>query len=378
MQPLKIGFDAKRLFLNETGLGNYSRNLLAALSVHYPENEYSLFSPRIDQKYQNFIKKHPVYTPKGIWKFLPHQLWRSYGISNFANVLELDIYHGLSHELPYGIEKSNCKSVVSIHDLIFKTFPELYKTADRFFYDSKIKNAVKSANKIVCISQQTATDLSTFYEVDEQKIQVVYQSCSANYENFTSDEKLKNSLMANYNLPENFVLSVGMNPRKNLEILIDAIVLLKNRNLDFPALLLVGNSNTYQKKLREKVVSNGLDKKVIFLENIGDNELPQLYHMALFSTYLSVYEGFGIPLAESLYCKTPVITNEKGCFSEAAGPGGMYVNVLSKEEIASAIIELSENSSKRNQLSEKGFEYVKRFNADVITAQWIDLYRNLL
>src|SRR5450830_1348056 len=119
---LRIGFDAKRAFNNGTGLGNYSRFVIAALSKSFPENEYFLFTPTIKLEFENFIPSSSnikIISPESILGKTFPSLWRTYSIAEMCNELQLDIFFGLSNELPVGIENFKSKKVVSIHDLIF-------------------------------------------------------------------------------------------------------------------------------------------------------------------------------------------------------------------------------------------------------------------
>lgn len=377
MEPINIAYDAKRLFLNQTGLGNYSRNLVSGLAKFHPENTYHLFTPRIGDLYQQFRKDFPVHQPDALWKLMPSAVWRTFGFRSLVKKLNIDIFHGLSHELPFGIKKKSCKLIVSMHDLIFKHYPAHYPAMDRFFYDKKIKQSLKVADTVVCISQQTAVDLQEFYTLNPEKIKVIYQSCGEAFETFEKNENRNTELRKKYQLPSAFLLSVGMNSRKNLEILLDALHLLKHNGTACP-LVLVGNKNAYQSKLRQKAAKLKLDELVLFPENVSNEELPSFYDMALATVYPSVYEGFGIPIIESLMCKTPVITNKEGCFSEAAGPGALYVDVNAADEIADAMSQLLYNSQLREEKTEKGFAYVQKFRAENTSADWMALYKQLI
>ncbi|HKJ43419.1 MAG TPA: glycosyltransferase, partial [Sunxiuqinia sp.] len=205
---LKIGFDAKRAFLNAAGLGNYSRNTINAVSRFYPENNYFLFSPSLDEARFHSPQNSKIILPGNFWWRALKPFWRSYKISSLAKAAELDIYHGLSHELPIGIEKSGIKSVVTIHDLIFMRFPELYKAADRKIYLRKIKHAVHATDQIIAISEQSKSDLVDFFKLKPEKIEVVYQSINPIFFENASAQELK-SVRKKFSLPSEFMLTVG-------------------------------------------------------------------------------------------------------------------------------------------------------------------------
>ncbi|MGB0930862.1 MAG: glycosyltransferase [Chitinophagales bacterium] len=181
---MKIGFDAKRAFFNNTGLGNYSRTLIKSLVKYYPDNQYTLYSPKSIEgspfaEMQNF-KNIEVKTPQTRFqKLLGGSLWRSLQLGNPIKDDQLDIYHGLSHELPRNIHRSRpqTKSIVTIHDLIFLRYPELYSKVDTLIYRQKWKHACQQADKVIAISEQTKSDTIEFLGIEANKIEVVYQSC---------------------------------------------------------------------------------------------------------------------------------------------------------------------------------------------------------
>jgi glycosyltransferase involved in cell wall biosynthesis len=117
---------------------------------------------------------------------------------------------------------------------------------------------------------------------------------------------------------------------------------------------------------------------VVFLENVELKELASIYRMASVFIYPSVFEGFGIPIIEALYSKTPVITSKGGCFSEAGGENTVYIDPLNTEEIKGELEEILANSEKRELMKQKGFEFVQKFNDDIIAKNWVETYNEVL
>ena len=128
---MRIGYDAKRLFCNHRGLGNYSRDLIRILNQYYPENQYDLYTPNIKIDFQINSQNTQIIQPSGIYKLLPSSVWRSVGIKSDIKRLGDEIFHGLSQELPIGIEKISIKKVITFHDAIFIRYPELYPSTYR-------------------------------------------------------------------------------------------------------------------------------------------------------------------------------------------------------------------------------------------------------
>src|SRR5690606_28130606 len=169
---MNIGFDAKRAFLNRTGLGNYSRSIISGLSRYFSDHRYYLYSPKIPENTfidtqhtsDNILLRRPVFP------FLK-SVWRSRFVCRQIKKDKLDIYHGLSHELPWGIQKTGARSVVTIHDLIFFRFPEYYKLADRKIYEAKFEYSCRQADRIIAVSKQTKSDLINYLDVTPDKIE---------------------------------------------------------------------------------------------------------------------------------------------------------------------------------------------------------------
>src|SRR5690554_1867127 len=172
---MKIGFDAKRAFLNSSGLGNYSRNTLNALRTYFPDNRYVLFTPEVNRKLFPESRHFSVVAPQNqVFRKLS-AIWRSFFLVSLARRHRIHLFHGLSNELPQVIGKSEVPSVVTIHDVVFMRYPEFYKPVDRKIYFKKVKHACKAATRIIAISQQTKQDLVTFFNVSPERIEILYQ-----------------------------------------------------------------------------------------------------------------------------------------------------------------------------------------------------------
>jgi len=372
---LKIGFDAKRLFNNFTGLGNYSRNLVQGLNTFYSENNYFLFTPKTkksDDTSDFLTNKYEIIQPTSGIK----SMWRSYSCVKDIKNLKLDLYHGLSHELPFGIKKTGAKSLVTIHDLIYKTYPNDFKIIDRKIYDYKFRYACENADKIIAVSESTKTDLKNIYNIPKDKIEVVYQSCQEHFKNRLTDIENIN-ILKKYNLPQNFMLYVGsIIERKNLLGIVKAIHKIKDQ-INIP-LVVVGQGKDYKAKVQEYIKQNKLEKHVIFTKNIAFTHLPSLYQSANVFIYPSYYEGFGIPIIEALWSKTPVITTNISSLPEAAGPGAYYCNPENSESIAEGIIKITTNSEYSRQLISKGFEHVQKFESDKNAWKLMEVYKSVL
>lgn len=382
---MNIGFDAKRAYHNGTGLGHYSRSLIHSLAEFYPANHYYLFNPRPSSVFDlrgNHI--HEV-LPSGILNKFFSAAWRSSWVKKDLQRLKIDLYHGLSHEIPLGIKSTGIPSVVTIHDLIHERYPEQYNPVDVKIYRRKFRYACRQADRVIAISEQTRRDIIEFYQTPGEKIRVCYQSCNPAFGKTVSEEE-KQRVKQLYGLPSRFFLYVGsLIERKNLLNICKALFLLRYE-MDIP-LVVIGQGSSYKKKVKDYIMQNGLGKKVIFL---SDNpvaaaspgfrtaaDFPAIYQSAIAMIYPSFFEGFGIPVLEALWSRLPVISSNLSCLPEAGGPGAYYVNPSSAEEIARGMKRIFTEPSLAEEQKEKGWQHAQRFTPQQSAAAVMDVYKEL-
>ena len=289
---LHIGFDAKRLFNNKRGLATYARTLLLSLRSQFPDIHIYLYTPKIKSPYKLIeFKDDPgfiIRTYNGPFSWY----WRSNGMVKQLEIDNIELFHGLSSELPRGLHKANIKSVVTIHDLLWKKHTNDYTIADRIILDSKLKNAIKKADKIIAVSEQTKENLSDFVNINTDKLKLISQIAGPEFYKDTLKEHP-------VNLPDKYILAFAdKKNRKNLDLLLNTIELLKDKEI---ALVLIGATKK-QKFDSEKVYS---------VPHIPYEDLKLYYENALFCAYPSKDEGFGLPVVESLMRQTPVVVMNK-------------------------------------------------------------------
>ncbi len=366
---MKIAYDAKRAFLNSSGLGNYSRTIIKAMAHYYAEAQQFLFTPTVTSTpfYLEIkeTKSINIITSTTFYK----SFWRSYQITHELNKLKVDVYHGLSNELPVNIKNFKGKKIVTIHDLIFLRYPHLYSFFDRLIYHHKFYKACVNADVIIAISEETKKDIIHFFNISASKIKVIYQSCDEAFYNAFSQKEIeivKNS----HQLPAKYLLYVGtIEERKNLVTIIKALTLVR----DIP-LVVVGKKTKYFDVVEREIIKNKLQERVLFLNNVTNQELPVIYQLASVFIYPSIFEGFGIPVLEALVSKTPVITNKNGCFPEAGGPNSVYIDVLNEAEMAQNINAILNSASLHYKIAESGFVYAEKFQKAVIIKQLMEVY----
>src|SRR5437762_7248059 len=267
---MNIGFDAKRAYYNKTGLGHYSRTLIHSLAEFYPDNEYYLFNPKKSPLFKFEEDNVHEFLPNGFPSALFTSAWRSSWVKKDIKKLRIDLYHGLSHEIPIGIRETRIKSVVTIHDLIHERFPEQYNPIDVKIYRKKFRYACEHSHRVIAISEQTKKDVIDYYKIPASKIEVCYQSCNPAFGKQVSEEE-KKTIKQKYNLPGKFFLHVGsIIERKNLLNICKAVYILRNE-IQIP-LVVIGDGGKYKETVKDFVKQNHLEDKVIFL---SENEVAK-------------------------------------------------------------------------------------------------------
>lgn len=371
-----IGFDAKRAFQNNTGLGNYSRMLICGLAQEYKDIRAFLYAPSMSGYYRTYFTSYAnisTHQPSGIDRHFPG-LWRRFGISMHLTNDKVQLYHGLSHELPHGIPR-NIKKVVTVHDLIVWRYPQYYTAIDRKIHRIKQKHSCDIADVVVAISEQTKRDLIDLLHVPEEKIRVIYQSCDQIFWQPITEEE-KQDIRQLYHLPEKYFISVGtIEERKNQIATVRALT-------DLPQeyhLVIVGRPHTkYYYDLLKEIKLLDLNNRVHIISKADFEDFPGLYANAIGSVYVSLFEGFGIPILESMCCDTPVITSNKSSMPEAGGDAVLYANPEDPKDIARQMDQLIKNDSLRQTLIEKGKKQREKFSQKVIVDQFYHLYKSLI
>lgn len=383
---MNIGFDAKRAYHNATGLGFFSRVLINLLATHYPQHEYYLFNPKPGHLFDNqHVQVHQVLPQKPLHKILS-SAWRSRWVMGDINRLGVDLYHGPSHEIPMGIHETRVPAVVTIHDLFPEIYPKDYKPIDVKIYRAKSRYACRHARRIMAISEETKKHIIEIYNIEPEKIDVIYQSCNPIFNVIEGEEK-KETVQKKYNLPDKFFLHVGtIIERKNLLTICKAMQLIKNE-IELP-LVVVGNGGSYKEIVKDYIKQNQLEQKIIFLSETLANEgkkpfvetedLPALYQLSSAMIYPSYYEGFGMPVIEAMSGGVSVITSTTSCLPEIGGPAALLTDPDSPEQMAEGLRKIYSDTEFVQTMKQKGFEHIKNFAPEVYVKNVMKMYEQTL
>jgi len=359
---------------------------LAILTQHYPHNQYTLFTPKQTNLFDiaPFENVHAVFPETFAGKNFPGW-WRRKGMVKVIANSGMDIYHGVSNELPVGIESTGVKTVVTVHDIIFERFPETYNFDERYVHRWKIKQACKVADAVIAISQQTKDDLINFYKIPASKIFICYQSCNPIFQQQISEEN--NAIVkSRYQLPNKYFLFVSsIAPRKNLIAICKALILLKGK-INIP-LVVIGNGKKEKEEAKQLMQRNGMANMLILLNDMAISkensfttaaDFPAIYQQALALVYPSIFEGFGAPLLEALWSGLPVISSNTSSLPEVAGDAALYFSPTDHEMLARHMYEIATNKNVAIELKKKGFEQAQNFTTKKYAESIMNVYQSIL
>ena len=385
---MRIGFDAKRAAQNATGLGNYSRFVIRILNNFFPDDEQVLYVPN-PKKIQHLDKATAngndndincknatkIRFPQRIWKRL-RSLWRVWGIISDLKRDRIDIFHGLSNELPLNIRKAKCRSVVTIHDLIFLHYPKYYHWIDRKIYDFKFRRACSNADRVIAVSEFTKREIMKYYGTPEAKIDVVYQGCDPAFSAPIGNEEL-DEVARRYSLPQQFILYVGsIEERKNLMLVAKAIA---SRPSAFShKIVAVGKRTPYVDEIRDYLEANGIADRMLFFHKVPFADLPSFYRLADAFVYPSRIEGFGIPMLEAISSGLPAIGCTGSCLEEAGGPHCIYVDPDDAQAMSAALCRVVSDKELRETMIREGYKYARNFTDEVLAGKVHETYSSIL
>lgn len=372
-----IGFDASRAFVPErTGTENYSYNILVNLLQIDRRNAYKIYvrmpikikgKKEISKWLESVRKKLPFTQNYRIIVIRNKRFWTQIGLAREIWKHPPDVLFVPAHTLPV-IRKKKIKTVVTIHDLGFEFLPQYHQFPHKLWLNKSTEYAVKHASKLIAVSQATKDDLVNKLNADEKKISVVYEGVGWEELGKMHISKPGITILSHYGISSNYIFFLGtVQPRKNLVRLIQSFeLLLKDKYVKdlYPDLQLViaGKKGWLSDNIYIESEKIGISDKVKFLGHVPDRDAFTLLKGACCFAYPSLFEGFGIPIIESQFLGTPVVTSNKKPMTEVGGDGCEYVNPESVESIASGMKKVLIDSRYSLFIIKKGLANVKRFS----------------
>ncbi|HEY3084114.1 MAG TPA: glycosyltransferase family 1 protein [Candidatus Dormibacteraeota bacterium] len=300
--------DGSGLERPRAGVGVYTSQILRAMSVDRPDCRLVVFGPR----------RASMHVPNATYRLLPQTRFIGRHLQWPAAIRSLkpDAYFGPAGALPLG--NVGCPAVITIHDLAIyrnpRWFPGRQPLSTRFV----VPRSVLRADVVIAVSENTARDIVDIFGIERGRIEVVPHGVSARFHPLSAEERTE--ARARLKLPERFILFVGtVEPRKNLETLLDAWVTMRDR----PDLVVVGSWGWLYDSVREKMARLG--PRLHHLESVDPDELPAIYSLARVVAHPAWYEGFGLPPLEAMACGTPVVVSDRSSLPEVVGDAGLVV-----------------------------------------------------
>ena len=360
-----LGFDAKYANAETDGIGSYCRFVARAIATTYPENTYlRLYTPTQlpNADYEALAEMPNVESREpdgGLWRRLK-RLWRMWHVAKDAKRGDVELFHGLANNLPYGLARRGIRSVVTIHDLRFIRYPNHFNIIDRILREFMMRSACRRADRIIAASETTKRDLRKLLRVNPEKIDVVYQGCDARYSEHISDEQVA-AVREKYQLPKNYILNVGeIEERKNVGLIIEALAELPE-NIE---LVVSGKQTSYTKRLKRRIKSLGVEKRVHF-RNVAHDDKPALYKGADIFIYPSHFEGFAVEILEALSVGVPVIATRGSSLEEAGGDKTIYVSPRDCGEMVESIERILADNDLREQMIVGGKRHTRHFRSEI-------------
>lgn len=280
-----------------------------------------------------------------------------------------DIYHTTYYRVPCNLK---VKTVVTVYDMIHEKYKKYFGNTEKLL--KRKKYCIENADKIITISKNTKNDILNHYEIPNNKVSVTHLAASSIFKEATEYEK--NEFKNKNRLKNPFILYVGERKGyKNFITLLKAYSLWKkNKEID---LICAGGDKIWDKEESKIISDSNLYLSVKTFSGVSDKDLRLFYSSALIFIYPSLYEGFGIPILESMACGTPVIVANTSSMPEVAGDSGLYFNPMSKEELLEVLDKVVEDSILRKELISKGLNRSKSFSWEKTALETYSIYKEL-
>jgi len=356
---MKIAVNTRLLLKNKLeGIGWFTYETMSRITLQHKEHEfYFIFDRKFSDEFIFSDNITPIVVhPQARHPFL-YYLWFEYSIPHVLNNIKPDLFFSPDGYLSLS---TKFKSMHVIHDLNFEYYPQNLPYFERKYYKHFFPKYVQKADRIATVSEYTKNDIIKLYSINKEKIDVVYNGASEAFHLLGEDEKKQ--VKEKYSGGKPYFVFVGaLHPRKNLVNLFKAFDSFSQSNPSGIKLVIVGEKMWWTQEIRTAYEQMKHRDEVVFSGRLGFNELTKVIGSALALTYVSYFEGFGIPIMESFYAGTPVITSNVTSMPEVAGDAALLIDPFSIESISNAMLLISSDEKLRKSLIEKGNERKKLF-----------------
>ena len=369
---MRIGIDARLLNTRIRGTHRYLANVIKYIPQFDKVNKYFIFH------YEDTIQNNEFYSYIPIRKSrLPRQLFEHYWL-NFILPKKISQYNIDVFFTPYvfvPFVKRKWKNVIAVHDALTKTCKEYYTWYYKKYMDLLVPPSIKRSDSIITVSESARKDIIKYYNVPLDKICPLHLWTDEEYKPIAISESEKKVLHTKYQLPEKFILFVGViEERKNISGILKISEILDSRGIHIK-FVLVGREGFGFNTIAEKI--NRSNNRIIHLKDIEENELVLLYNLATIFLFPSHYEGFGLPPLEAMKCGLPVLASNSSSIPEIVGEGGILGNSKDYEFFAESIGKLLEDNKYYTLMKIKALEQAKKFTAENHITKLIHIFNSL-
>jgi glycosyltransferase involved in cell wall biosynthesis len=357
---MKIGIDVSQI-IYETGVSEYTINLVRSLLIEDKHNEYILFGSSL-RRLSELKKFASSLEGKFEPKFLPIPPTLADILWNHLHVLTIETFTGdidIFHSSDWAEPPSRCPKITTVHDLAPIKYPNLTHPRVVSTHRRRLTWVKKESKIIISPSQSTKNDLIDL-GFDKKKIRVVYEAPDKDFKPDSGNKIVK--IKEKYNITKNYILSIGIGKRKNTQRLIEAFRRLNYLDLE---LVLVGENN----------MNIPIPKNIILTGHVAKDDLISLLSGAEALAYVSIYEGFGLPILQAYACKCPVLTSNTASMKEVSGGASLLVNPYEIESIKDGIIK---TIKERNRWIDKGLDRLKFFSWKKTAQETLKVYNEVV
>lgn len=354
---MKILIDLTSLDDNLSGIERYAACISLEMIKQFDEEYILLFKNKVHPYFLNIAEKENVKSIiiPGCNKLIFNQL----RLPRVINRIDADWYLFLAFPVPVFLFKKNMVS--TIHDLCCWDCPETMKGMMKWYYRLSHSVALKKCHSIITISEFSKKRIHDRLNYPEEKIWLIY--CGIDQDQFVVHKEKFASVREKYHLPEKYILSLStLEPRKNIPLLIHAYEELIEENYPIPPLVLAGRKGWKMEELLSSI-DDKVREKIVFTGFVDDEDLPEVYAMAYFFVFPSIYEGFGIPPLEALACGTPVISSDAASLPEVLEDAALYFRNNELEMLKNILIRIGDvTNDMYKDLIYEGIDKVNKFD----------------
>ncbi len=380
IRGMHIGINAQLLSFSQSyrngGVSRYIRYLVTELAKHPGDHSYTIFVNRQDVVTQLGVS-HPSITyvsaPWSESQPATRVAWEQFKLPKEIRKRGINVFHSPVNVLPIWVPQS-CATVVTLHDLAFLRFPTVFTRAKRLYHRTFTVHSMRRATELITVSDSTQQDAYELVGIPKERMHTVYTCIDERFSNVVTEEEIQ-AFRERQGLTSGFLLYLGtLEPRKNILAIIDAYAQLRKNYFIHEKLVLAGGKGWLYDTIFEKVQQLGLLEDVIFPGFVADTEQSLWYHAASAFVYPSLYEGFGIPVAEALVCGVPVVTSNVSSLPEAGMDIALSVNPSDIDMLTEAIYKALTDAQFREKCRRSASTVAQKFSAQRMAEQTIEVY----